>query len=286
MSRERTTEAINELFGTKQSPPGIRVFRNWAVPGKTKIQGRIIRLNAAQVSTPEEAQQAIPEAGLRDIWYGPEVQKAWQYVRSNLRPTELTAELNRRKALGLRTDPAIVQEGAAIARVTNLDGRDRIVENFHNAIRREIGIRFGLNLPRTAKPQLKEAVIRFLGDRDGLRGVPISNHALIPKAAVTLGKWGETRLRQVLNETGKKPSKPSKTSLSYRFPDRVFNRIAHESKGGLNVKLTSKIRTQILKDADLIRITKFKAVHWHFFQGAQPDVLKFLEENGIGYTIY
>lgn len=51
---------------------------------------------------------------------------------------------------------------------------------------------------------LKEAATQFLRDRDGMQGIPISNRALIPKAAVSLGKWGEMRLEQVLKGRGKK----------------------------------------------------------------------------------
>lgn len=146
--------------------------------------------------------------------------------------------------------------------------------------------RFGSNVAAVPGPQLKEATIQFLRNRTAFRDQGIPNFALVPRAAVTLGKWGEMRLTQVLNGAGMKPSTRLKTSLTHREIDRLLHGIAHESKGGIDVKLNDKTRTQILKDAELVRNSKVDGAYWHFFQGVQPDVLQFLEQNGIGYSIY
>jgi hypothetical protein len=282
----QVTDAINQLLGSKQLPAAIRVVWDRTAPWVTKIQGRGIVVNAAQISTPEQAQQAILREGLRDIWYQPDIQNAWQYMRSKVSPDEMTAELNRRQTQGLRTDPATIREEAAIARVMNSDGRTGFVGGFHNVISTALNQRFGFNVPAMARPQLKEAAVQFLRNRTILPSTPTSNLAVVPRAAVTLGKWGEMRLDQILGDTGVKPLKPFSTDIGRRVIDRLLKGIAHESKAGINVKLTNKIRTQILKDVELIKDGEIRGAHWHFFQGAQPDVLKFLEENGIGYTIY
>ena len=91
-----------------------------------------------------------------------------------------------------------------------------------------------------------------------------------------LGKWGETRLAQVLGNAGTKPSGAFTTSLGKRFVDRLVNGVAHEAKAGLNVKLSSSIRKQILKDVDLINSVQIRGAHWHFFQGADSKLINFL----------
>jgi hypothetical protein len=166
----------------------------------------------------------------------PEPQYAWENVRDNL------TAYNLRKDRGQAPDSAAVREEAAMARIANSNGDDRVVRNFHNAIRKALQQRFGIQVPVTAHPQLKEGAIQFLRDRDGLGGVPISNRTLIPKSAASLGKWGEARLEQVLKGAGIKPTKQLKTSLGNRAPDRIFNRIIHEAKGGLNVRLVNRIQ--------------------------------------------
>jgi ribosomal protein L15 len=98
--------------------------------------------------------------------------------------------------------------------------------------------------------------------------------------------WGETRLKQYLGGAGFKPSKGFKTSLGIRFVDRLVGRVAHESKAGVDVKLDSKIRKQVEKDVELIETGQVDAVHWHFWQGATRELLDFLEENNIGYTLH
>ena len=66
----------------------------------------------------------------------------------------------------------------------------------------------------------------------------------------------------------------------------ISSRITHEAKGGLNVKLTRFVERQILKDAELIQSGQIRGAHWHFFQGAQSDVLELLTKYRIDYTVY
>ena len=108
----------------------------------------------------------------------------------------------------------------------------------------------------------------------------------MPNAAVELGKWGEVRLKQVLGGRGFKPKSPIKTSLSRPYIDRIVDRLAHEAKAGVNVGLNSTTRMQALKDAELVAKDRIKAAHWHFFQGAQKELLDFLTTLGIQYTVH
>jgi hypothetical protein len=109
---------------------------------------------------------------------------------------------------------------------------------------------------------------------------------LVPKAIISLGKWGESRLAQYLGGAGFKPTKPFITSLGPRYVDRLVNGIGHESKAGLNVKLTPKLRKQIEKDAELVATGQLLGAHWHFWQGAQQDILDFLTKHNIPYTLH
>jgi hypothetical protein len=110
--------------------------------------------------------------------------------------------------------------------------------------------------------------------------------AILPRGAKSLGKWGEARLGQVLNWAGEKPKSPFLTSLGKRYVDRLVNGIAHEAKAGAKVKLTPALETQVLKDMELIEKGRIEGAHWHFFQGAQKEVLDFLEQHGIMYTVH
>ena len=83
-----------------------------------------------------------------------------------------------------------------------------------------------------------------------------------------------------------------KTSQGGRYIDQLADGIAHESKVGYTT-LTDRIRTQILKDAELINTGQIDGAHWHFFTsgvtnrgGASQPLLDFLIENGITYTIH
>ncbi len=66
----------------------------------------------------------------------------------------------------------------------------------------------------------------------------------------------------------------------------MVERIAHEAKAGINVRLTGNIRNQALKDAELVETGTIKGAHWHFFQGAQKELLDFLTGLGIQHTMH
>jgi len=110
--------------------------------------------------------------------------------------------------------------------------------------------------------------------------------AIVPKTTKLLGEWGETRLTQILEGRGYKPTKYFNTSFGRRLPDRIVGGVIHEAKAGLNAKLNDRIRSQVLADAELVATGKFEEAHWHFFQGASPNLLKFLLNNGIRYTLH
>ena len=86
---------------------------------------------------------------------------------------------------------------------------------------------------------------------------------------------------------------PFQTSRGRRIVDVLSSSgIAHESKVGYT-SLTQRTRSQILKDAELVANGTIKRSHWHFFRsqetgkvGATQQLLDFLKENGIRYTIY
>jgi hypothetical protein len=110
--------------------------------------------------------------------------------------------------------------------------------------------------------------------------------ALVPKAPYELGKWAEARLAHDLGYQGVKPYSAFRTSLGKRFLDRLVNGVAHEAKGGVNVGLNSTTRLQALKDAELIAKGKIKGAVWHFYQGAQQELLDFLRQLGIQYLVH
>ncbi|MFC1597666.1 hypothetical protein ACFL5Q_07000, partial [Planctomycetota bacterium] len=113
-----------------------------------------------------------------------------------------------------------------------------------------------------------------------------AGRALVPRGAYQLGVWGEARLARYLAYQGVKPSSAFKTSLGRRFVDRLVNGVAHEAKAGVDVGLEPSIRTQVPKDAELISTGRIKGAHWHFFQGAQKELLDFLTAHGIPYTVH
>jgi hypothetical protein len=110
--------------------------------------------------------------------------------------------------------------------------------------------------------------------------------SLVPSAPAQLGKWGEARLALDLAEKGEKPAKAFKTTLGKRYVDRLVDGIAHEAKAGINVQLTSSIKTQVLKDAELIATGQLDGAVWHFYQGASQELLDFLTANGIQYVVH
>ena len=103
------------------------------------------------------------------------------------------------------------------------------------------------------------------------------------------GAAGELELA---NLYGGKPQAYFRTSIGGRYVDQLADGIAHESKVGYTT-LTNRIRTQILKDAELINTGQIDGARWHFFTsgvtnrgGASRPLLDFLEKNGIRYTIH
>jgi hypothetical protein len=62
--------------------------------------------------------------------------------------------------------------------------------------------------------------------------------------------------------------------------------ISHESTAGLNVKLTSNIEKQIAKDSYLINAGRIKGAEWHFWRGAQPELIQALQKAGIKAVVH
>ncbi len=103
------------------------------------------------------------------------------------------------------------------------------------------------------------------------------------------GKDGE---KELANMYGGRSQAYFMTTKGKRFIDQLANGIAHESKVGYTT-LTERVKTQILKDAELIKTGQIKGAHWHFFTsgvtgkgGASQPLLDFLSQNGIKYTIH
>ena len=117
----------------------------------------------------------------------------------------------------------------------------------------------------------------------GELGLVVHNvkEGLVPTGVKRLGKWGEDRLEALLEGACIKPKNPFFTSMGTRYVDRLINGVAHESKAGVNVKLTNSIWTQILKDKELIDEGLIKGAHWHFWQGASNELLETLTANGM-----
>lgn len=104
------------------------------------------------------------------------------------------------------------------------------------------------------------------------------------------GKAGEQYLAATLGSTQTQVF--FRTSLGRRFVDVLDSSgVAHESKVGA-VTLTALVRSQILKDAELIRTGQVQDVIWHFYRsgvtrevGPNQSVINFLNQNGIRYVI-
>jgi hypothetical protein len=96
---------------------------------------------------------------------------------------------------------------------------------------------------------------------------------------------GESRLKTLLNDAGE-ARKRLPTSWGEREIDRLADGIAHESKAGVNVKLNQEIVNQVMKDEELIREGLIDGAHWHFWQGADLDLLEFLDLHGIKHTVH
>jgi hypothetical protein len=127
------------------------------------------------------------------------------------------------------------------------------------------------------------------GCRSAIGGIvaPVSGaRGLVPTGAKRLGQWGEDRLEVLLGGAGTKPAKAFMTSDGPRYIDRLLNGIAHESKAGIDVKLTNSVWRQILKDKELIEKAAIEGAHWHFWQGATKELLETLTANGIRFTVH
>ncbi len=115
--------------------------------------------------------------------------------------------------------------------------------------------------------------------------------------AFATGDDGELFLKEVLGggETQRRFTAKLLTGVeSDRVVDVLKDAVANESKVGY-VKFTARIREEIEKDVWLLknRPTEVKAVVWHFFRsaetgkiGADPRILKILDDNGIKYVFY
>jgi len=116
--------------------------------------------------------------------------------------------------------------------------------------------------------------------------VPQLGDSPVPTGARRLGAWGEARRENLFGGLGTKPLKPFMTSDGPRYVDRLLNGIAHESKAGIDVKLTNSFWRQMLKDKELIDEGIVKGAHWHFWQGASKEVLDTLTSLGIKFTVH
>ena len=96
--------------------------------------------------------------------------------------------------------------------------------------------------------------------------MPASHQPLVPKASIPtphqIGSIGEYQLQQMYQG---KSQVYYKTSIGKRFVDQLSNDIAHESKVGYT-SLTSSVKIQALKDAELLRTSQVRDVQWHFFE--------------------
>ncbi len=118
----------------------------------------------------------------------------------------------------------------------------------------------------------------------------IANKGVSGSKTYMTGKEGEEELARLV---GGKSQQYRKTSLGGRYIDQLSaDKIAHESKVGYTT-LTKRIRTQILKDSELINTGSVEGANWHFFTsgvtgkgGASQPLLDFLTKNGISYTIH
>ncbi|MFD1460350.1 RHS repeat-associated core domain-containing protein [Paenibacillus farraposensis] len=103
------------------------------------------------------------------------------------------------------------------------------------------------------------------------------------------GKAGEQFLAKSLGS--KQTQVFFNTSLGRRYIDVMKDGIAHESKVGYT-SLTSFVKKQIQKDAELIRTGDIEGAVWHFYKsgitgkvGATKPLLDMLDANGIKYII-
>ncbi|MCM3598096.1 DNRLRE domain-containing protein [Metabacillus idriensis] len=124
-----------------------------------------------------------------------------------------------------------------------------------------------------------------VGSSGGLGGSRVSKANL----SFTSGKAGEVYLARLV---GGKSQKYFRTSLGGRYIDQLSRGIAHESKVGYTT-LTSRVKAQIKKDAELIRKKEIRGAKWHFFRsgitgksGASQNLKNYLKKYGIQYQIH
>jgi hypothetical protein len=147
-----------------------------------------------------------------------------------------------------------------------------------------------LPVRKTVQPIVMQPILTRLADFTRQKHLFAAKGAastdLVPVATKTLGEWGETRLSSFLGGQGVKPTSPFKTPFGPRYPDRLLDGISHESKAGLNVKLTSSIKRQIAKDTYLINKGFIDGAEWHFWRGAQPELIQALQKAGIKPVVH
>lgn len=129
--------------------------------------------------------------------------------------------------------------------------------------------------------------MQALADAVSRRGASVAND--LPGF---LNDWrvAENILRAGIQRPGRFPKGDPKNFI--RYPDAVVDKVAMEAKNGY-VKMSSRIRKQIEKDAELIRRGEVDAAEWHFFPsgrsdsiGADKEVLDLLDYYNITYTFH
>lgn len=102
------------------------------------------------------------------------------------------------------------------------------------------------------------------------------------------GKVGEEALKKLGGES----QKTFKTSQGTRRVDQFSKGVAHESKVGYQSS-TNRIKTQIQKDAELIKTKKISGATWHFYQspvtgkgGPSKPLMDELKKNDIKVEIH
>ncbi len=109
------------------------------------------------------------------------------------------------------------------------------------------------------------------------------------KKGFSTGKAGEEYLAKLV---GGKSQKYFQTSRGGRFIDQFSKGVAHESKVGYT-SLSSRVKTQVLKDAELLKNGQINKSVWHFYKssvtgkiGPTKPLKNFLSNNKIKYKIH
>jgi hypothetical protein len=102
------------------------------------------------------------------------------------------------------------------------------------------------------------------------------------------GRVGEDALK----ELGGKPQAFFRTTSGGRYVDQLVDGVAHESKVGY-ASLTSDIRLQVAKDAELVATRQVAGYTWHFFRspvtgriGPSAPLRRALELAKIGVEVH